>query len=91
MMFKVKKMPDLQQSNKNTLAELSIGESAVVSLVNGDTPLSKRLMEMGIVPGVSVRVIKTAPLGCPLEISVRGYHLAIRRTEAETIQVKSKK
>lgn len=80
-------MPKLKQSNKNTLANLPIGESALVSFVEGDSPVSKRLMEMGIVPGVSVKVVKTAPLGCPLQISVRGYHLAIRRTEAETISI----
>jgi len=46
-------------------------------------------MEMGIVPGASVRVIKSAPFGDPLEIRVRGYHLAIRRSEAEQIEVQS--
>ena len=81
-------MPNLQQSNKHTLAQLVIGESAIVASVAGNTPISKRLMEMGIVPGVSVKVVKTAPLGCPIEISVRGYHLAIRLSEAETIGIK---
>lgn len=80
-------MPNLQQSNKHTLAQLPIGENAIVSSVEGNTPISKRLMEMGIVPGVSVKLIKTAPMGCPLQISVRGYHLAIRRSEAETIGI----
>lgn len=75
------------QLDKKTLAGLSIGEIATVSEVHGNTPVSKRLMEMGIVPGVSVKVIKTAPLGCPLQISVRGYHLAIRRSEADTISI----
>ncbi len=46
-------------------------------------------MEMGVVPGVSVRVIKSAPFGDPLEIRVRGYHLAMRRSEADTIEVQS--
>lgn len=44
-------------------------------------------MEMGVVPGVSVRVIKSAPFGDPLEIRVRGYHLAMRRNEADAIEV----
>jgi ferrous iron transport protein A len=48
-------------------------------------------MEMGVLPGVSVKVIKTAPFGGPLEVRVRGYHLAMRASEAERIQVKSKK
>jgi ferrous iron transport protein A len=84
-------MPEPQKSTANTLANLTAGESATVSSIAGSSPVAKRLMEMGIVPGVSVRMVKTAPLGCPLQISLRGYHLAIRRSEAETIQVKSKK
>ena len=76
------------QLDKKTLAGLPIGEIAIVSEVHGNTPVARRLMEMGIVPGVSVKVIKTAPLGCPLQISVRGYHLAIRRSEADTISIK---
>lgn len=80
-------MPNLKQTKKNSLANLPIGESAVVVFVEGETPVSKRLMEMGIVPGVSVKMVKTAPWGCPLQISVRGYHLAIRRAEAETIGI----
>lgn len=70
-----------------TLAKLEVGESAKVTFVEGETIISKRLMEMGIVPGASVKLVKAAPLGCPLQISVRGYHLAIRRTEAETIGI----
>lgn len=46
-------------------------------------------MEMGIVPGVLIRVVKSAPFGDPLEIRVRGYHLAMRRNEAEAIEVSS--
>ncbi|MEK7722775.1 MAG: ferrous iron transport protein A [Acidobacteriota bacterium] len=80
-------MPNLHQSNKNTLAKLAIGESAIVTSVEGNSSISKRLMEMGIVPGVSVKLVKSAPLGCPLQISVRGYHLAIRRSEAENIGI----
>jgi Fe2+ transport system protein FeoA len=48
---------------------------AKVIAVNGNNAITKRLMEMGVVPGVSVRVIKSAPFGDPLEIRVRGYHL----------------
>lgn len=80
----------MENSNKPTtytLAKLEIGESATVSFVDGNTSISKRLMEMGIVPGASVKLVKAAPFGCPLQISVRGYHLAIRRTEAEKIGI----
>jgi ferrous iron transport protein A len=49
--------------------------------------VARRLMEMGVVPGAPVRVIKAAPLGDPLEVRVRNYHLALRRNEAQTVSV----
>ena len=69
------------------LTNLEIGSVGKVKNVLGDNRISKRLMEMGIVPGVSVKVIKTAPFGDPIEIKVRGYHLAMRRSEAEAIEI----
>ncbi len=69
------------------LTNLPIGTQAKVVAVNGNNAITKRLMEMGVVPGVSVRVIKSAPFGDPLEIRVRGYHLAMRKNEADTIEV----
>ena len=78
------------ENNKSTLAQLPIGTNGMVLSIEGNNPISKRLMEMGIVPGVAVKVIKTAPFGCPMEVRVRGYNLALRRSEAETIEVKSK-
>lgn len=71
----------------SSLANLPIGAHARVTAVNGTGAVARRLMEMGIVPGAQVRVIKAAPLGDPLEVRVRGYHLALRRTEAQTISV----
>jgi Fe2+ transport system protein FeoA len=70
-----------------TLCDLEIGKNANVVAVRGDSVISKRLMEMGLVPGVSVKVVKAAPFGDPLEIRLRGYSLAVRRTEAESIEV----
>lgn len=70
-----------------TLTNLPIGAKAKVVAVNGNNAVTKRLMEMGVVPGVSVRVIKSAPFGDPLEIRVRGYHLAMRKSEADAIEV----
>lgn len=70
-----------------TLANLEIGAVGKVKSVHGNDAISKRLMEMGIVPGVSIKVIKTAPLGDPIEIRVRGYNLAMRRNEAEAIEI----
>lgn len=74
-----------------TLESLPIGVEAEVTDLFGDNLAAKRLMEMGIVPGVKIRILKTAPAGDPLEILVRGYHLAIRRNEARTIGVKYEK
>lgn len=76
-----------QENQRETLAGLPIGANAKVISIRENGAISKRLMEMGVVPGVSVRVIKTAPFGCPLEIRVRGYNLALRRAEADSIEV----
>ena len=72
------------------LTNLPIGTNATVVAVNGSNAITKRLMEMGVVPGVSVRVVKSAPFGDPLEIRVRGYNLAMRKSEADSIEVSSK-
>ena len=76
---------------KTTLTKLTVGEKATVVSINGNSAITKRLMEMGVVPGVSVRVIKSAPFGDPLEVRVRGYHLAMRKSEADAIEVQSSK
>ena len=70
-----------------TLTDLGPGRSGRVVSVNGTGPLTRRLMEMGVIPGVSVQVIKTAPFGDPIEVRVRGYSLAMRRSEADAIEV----
>ena len=69
------------------LINLPIGVNAKVVSVNGNNAITKRLMEMGVVPGVSVRLVKSAPFGDPIEIRVRGYSLAMRKSEADTIEV----
>lgn len=70
-----------------TLRELPVGRDARVVAVNGEGPVTRRLLEMGLIPGVAVQVVKKAPFGDPLEIRVRGYSLAMRKSEAETIDV----
>jgi Fe2+ transport system protein FeoA len=70
-----------------SLARLPAGTQARVVCVKGSGQIARRLMEMGVVPGAPVRVIKAAPLGDPIEIRVRGYHLALRLAEAATILV----
>ena len=70
-----------------TLADLEKGESRKVVSVRGENAITRRLMEMGVIPGVDVRMVKSAPFGDPLEIKVRGYSLALRRNEAESVEV----
>jgi ferrous iron transport protein A len=75
-------------NNQNkTLENLLDGEKGKVSTVQGEGAITRRLMEMGIVPGEIVKVIKSAPFGDPMEIKVRGYHLAVRRNEAQLIEI----
>ena len=69
------------------MANLEIGTQARVTRVNGNNAVTKRLMEMGVVPGVKVKVIKSAPFGDPIQILVRGYNLAMRKSEADAIEV----
>ena len=70
-----------------TLDSLPYGAAARVVSVGGEGSLALRLLEMGVVPGAPVCVIKSAPLGDPIEVRVRGYHLALRRAEAHAILV----
>ncbi|MGI8469243.1 MAG: FeoA family protein [Pyrinomonadaceae bacterium] len=77
-----------QTNDDTTLAQLPIGKEAKVLSIQENGAISKRLMEMGVVPGVSVRVVKTAPFGDPIEIRIRNYSLALRRSEAQSIRVK---
>ena len=69
------------------LDELRPGESATIAHVGGDGTVKRRLIDMGLTPEVAVRVIKVAPLGDPIEISIRGYDLAIRKDDAVHIQI----
>jgi ferrous iron transport protein A len=70
-----------------TLTDVPVGRGARVTRVRGTGRISKRLMEMGVVPGVALKVIKTAPFGDPIEVRLRRYSLAIRRSEADAIEV----
>lgn len=70
-----------------TLAELRVGSQAVVARIDGADELSCRLMEMGLTPGVELRVVGVAPLGDPLELELRGYRLSVRRSEAARVQL----
>ena len=69
------------------LAELNIGESAEVRDVAGKGALRRRLFDMGITPGTELFLRKKAPLGDPIEITIRGYELTLRAHEAESVEV----
>lgn len=70
-----------------TLREIRIGETCKVVKLHGEGALKRRIMDMGITKGVEIYVRKVAPLGDPLEITVRGYELSIRKADAELIEV----
>lgn len=71
----------------NSLKDVKIGETAKVLKICGEGPLKRRIMDMGITKGTEIYVRKVAPLGDPIEISVRGYELSIRKEDAATIEV----
>lgn len=70
------------------LSELRVGESGVVVAVNGEGAVRRRLFDMGITPGAEIYLRKKAPLGDPIEISLRGYELTLRKAEAAHVEMK---
>lgn len=70
-----------------SLKEVKVGESAKVVKLHGEGAVKRRIMDMGITKGVEVYIRKVAPLGDPIEITVRGYELSIRKADAESIEV----
>ena len=71
-----------------TLKDVKIGESAVIEKLHGEGALKRRIMDMGLTRGTQVYVRKVAPLGDPMELTVRGYELSVRKAVAELIEVK---
>lgn len=67
------------------LSEFSIGETGVIRLVGGDGKIRRRLFDMGVTPGAEVCLRKRAPLGDPIEITLRGYELTLRKSEADVV------
>ena len=74
-------------SDQKSLSQLSIGESAILGGMTLPEAASMRLQEMGLLPGTSIRLIRRAPLGCPMEFEVAGSRLAIRISDASNIFV----
>ena len=70
-----------------TLRYVKIGQTAVIKRLHGEGALKRRIMDMGLTKGTEVYVRKVAPLGDPLELTVRGYELSVRKGDAELIEV----
>ena len=70
-----------------TLREVPVGETAKVVKLHGEGAVKRRIMDMGITKGVGVYVRKVAPLGDPIEVTVRGYELSLRKADADMIEV----
>lgn len=72
---------------ERSLKELKPGEKGVITKVNGEGAVKRRLMDMGVTRGAEVMIRKVAPLGDPIEVNIRGYELSFRKAEAENIMV----
>ncbi len=73
---------------KRSLVDLPLGQHAEIASIDCERGLSRRLMEMGLLPGTKIRVVRVAPLGDPIELRVRNYSLSLRRVEAAKIAVR---
>lgn len=71
-----------------TLRDVKVGERATIVRLHGEGALKRRIMDMGLTRGTQVYVRKVAPLGDPMELTVRGYELSVRKADAELIEVK---
>lgn len=74
-------------SQDKTLKSVKVGEAAVVRKLTGEGAVKRHIMDMGITKGVEIYVRKVAPLGDPIEVTVRGYELSLRKEEAEKVLV----
>lgn len=70
-----------------TLKDVQVGETVTVAKLHGEGPVKRRIMDMGLTKGTKVYVRKVAPLGDPMELTVRNYELSVRKTDAEMIEV----
>ncbi len=70
-----------------TLKQIPCGETVKVAKLHGEGPVKRRIMDMGITKGIDIFVRKVAPLGDPVEVTVRGYELSLRKSDAEMIEV----
>ena len=70
-----------------TLKDAKVGQTVTVAKLHGEGPVKRRIMDMGITKGVTVHIRKVAPLGDPVEVTVRGYELSLRKADAGMIEV----
>ena len=70
-----------------TLKEVAVGQTVTVKKLSGAGPVKRRIMDMGITKGILVFIRKVAPLGDPIEVTVRGYELSLRKADAEQIEI----
>ena len=75
------------RSGVTTLKDIRVGDTVHVTRLNGNGPVRRHIMDMGITKGVDIYVRKVAPLGDPIEVTVRGYELSLRKADAEMIEV----
>lgn len=71
-----------------TLGEAKVGSTVVVTKIEGDSAYKRRIMDMGLTKGTEIYIRKVAPLGDPVEVTVRGYELSVRKHDAQCVQVK---
>jgi ferrous iron transport protein A len=72
-----------------TLNQLESGERATIVKVGGEGPVRRRILDMGVVSGAEIEVVRVAPLGDPVEFLIKGYNLSLRKSEAQQIQVEA--
>ena len=70
-----------------TLRQAKVGQTVTVKRLHGEGAIKRRIMDMGLTKGVTVQLRKVAPLGDPMEFSVRGYELSLRKTDAELVEI----
>jgi ferrous iron transport protein A len=73
-----------------TLNQLEPGERATIVKVGGEGPVRRRILDMGVVSGAEIEVVRVAPLGDPVEFRIKGYNLSLRKSEAKNVQVEAR-
>ena len=85
--WQIRFMFSIRRRNKMTLKDVSVGQTVKVRRLSGEGPGKRRMMDMCTTKGIEIYVRKVAPLGDPVEVTVRGYELSIRKADAEMVEV----